>query len=68
VLSLPDGRLGQDVDPQPAGSVVGTLNAVAGISTMDLPSPALGIYTIQTVNTGTTSVDVLTLATPQVQR
>ena len=52
----------------PLGSVVSTLNAVSGITAVDLASPALGTYTIQTVNIGTTSVNVSTFATPQVQR
>ena len=68
VLTQPTGGTAKTLILNPLGSVVGTLNAVSGISTVDLPAPALGIYTIQTINTGTTSVDTLTLATPQVQR
>jgi len=69
VLTQPTGGSATTLILNPVGTVVGTLNAaVSGISTMDLPSPALGNYTIKTINTGTSSVDVLTLATPQVQR
>jgi len=48
--------------------VVGAVNAVSGITAVDLPSPTPGTYTIQTVNIGTTSVNVWNFATPQVQR
>ena len=68
VLTQSTGGSAKTLILNPLGTVVGTLNAVSGITATDLPSPMLGTYTIQTVNTGTAPVDVWTLATPQVHR
>ena len=68
VMTLSSGGASKTTILDPFGSAVGVLNAATGIATVDLPSLPLGLYTIQTVNTGTSSVDTLTLATPQVQR
>jgi hypothetical protein len=68
VLTQSTGGSAKTLILNPLGTVVGTLNAVSGITTVDLPSPTLGSYTIQTLNTDTSSVDVWTVATPQVQR
>lgn len=69
VLTQATGGSARTLILNPLGTVVGTLNqAASGLSTMDLPSPAIGTYTIKTINIGTTPVEVLTLATPQVQR
>jgi hypothetical protein len=68
VLTQSTGGSSKTLVLDPLGNVVGTLNAASGVSTVDLPSPALGSYTIQTVNIGISSVDVWNFATPQVQR
>jgi len=68
VLTQSTGGSAKTLILNPLGTVVGTLNAVSGFTATDLPSPTPGTYSIQTVNIGTSPVDVWTLATPQVQR
>jgi len=68
VLTQSTGGSAKTLIINPLGKAVGTLNALSGMTTLDLASPTLGIYTIQTTNNGNSPVDVVTLATPQVQR